>query len=56
MNLPGAIAAMLAGATVRAALLVRFDFASGIDRVWEGVGPLQAGGHTWKGMGGFGSY
>lgn len=50
------ILAQLTGATVRAAVLARFDFASGPMRLWSGVGDLDAaagGGQVerWRGVG-----
>ena len=42
--LAGVTAAGLAGAALRAALLVALDFASGWLRLWSGLGPL-----TWNG-------
>jgi len=49
------IEAQLSGATVRAAPLVDFDFKSGPERLWQGTGLLDAGGHTWKGTGALGA-
>lgn len=47
-----AIAAQMAGATVAAAPLVAFDFASGMVRVWAGAGPfIDLDGQTWQGLG-----
>lgn len=55
MALPETIAAIIGGATIRAAILAQFDFASGTERVWSGEGELTAGGYVWKGMGRYGS-
>lgn len=49
------IAALLAGQTVSAALLVKFDFLSGTMRLWQGFGDLVAGAQTWNGIGQLGS-
>lgn len=51
---PSTIAASLAGDTVRLAMLARFAFASQEMRLWDGTGPLLAGGETWLGAGAFG--
>lgn len=49
---PETIALALAGGTVQAAWLVRFDFASAPMRLWLGHGELvTADGARWKGMG-----
>jgi len=45
------IRAQAAGQHVIAALFVTFAFKSGTLRVWEGDGPLDRGGFTWRGMG-----
>ncbi len=45
------IEAQLRGATVRAAPLAQFDFKSGVVRLWQGAGPVDAGGQTWQGIG-----
>ncbi len=45
------IEAQLAGATIRAAHLVEFDFKSAPKRLWPGFGDLLAGGETWQGVG-----
>lgn len=55
MILGETIQAALSGITVRAAILARFDFASGTDRVWSGFEERTFGGYPWKGMGRFGS-
>jgi hypothetical protein len=52
---PLAIAAQLAGNTVRAAPLVHFDFRTTPMRLWPGFGPLEAAGETWLGLGDLGS-
>lgn len=49
MDFSDAIKAQLEGRTVRVAWLARFDFASGVQRYWPGVGSLVAGGATWTG-------
>jgi hypothetical protein len=41
----------MAGNTVRAALLFEFLFKSSTERVWPGVYPITAGGHSWRGAG-----
>jgi len=48
-------AAAAAGRTVRAALLVHFDFVDTPKRVWAGPFNVVAGGFTWEGLGEFGS-
>ncbi|PZQ18957.1 MAG: hypothetical protein DI565_00705 [Ancylobacter novellus] len=56
MNFSEAIAAQLAGETIRRGLLVEFDFASGVKRVWNGEGALQTSdGKIWEGLFGLGS-
>lgn len=56
MALSATIAAAVAGQVVRAALLARFDFVSGTERVWAGEYTLTTSdGYEWKGMGKFGS-
>ena len=45
------IEAQLRGANVRAAPLAKFDFKSGVTRLWQGAGPTDAGGFTWQGIG-----
>lgn len=52
---PETIQASLNGATIRASLLVFFDFKTAPMRVWQGFGDLSAGGFTWKGIGDLGS-
>lgn len=47
--------AAAAGRTVRAALLVKFEFTSTTKRVWAGFGNLVADGQTWTGLGELGS-
>lgn len=37
--------------TARLAILVQCDFVSGTVRLWDGSGPLMAGGYVWKGAG-----
>jgi hypothetical protein len=49
------IAAVAAARTVRAALLVFFDFEGDPKRVWAGPGIITAGGYTWDGLGEFGT-
>ena len=49
------IAAATAGRTVRASLLVFFDFVDEPTRLWMGQGTLVAGGQEWKGLGEWGS-
>ncbi|MGK9168033.1 hypothetical protein KXR53_17120 [Inquilinus limosus] len=48
---PGTIATQARGQQVDCALFVTFEFKSGPMRVWEGDGPLDRGGFTWRGMG-----
>jgi len=55
MQLSPALEAALAAQTVRAGLLVSFDFLSGPMRVWGGFGDILAGGYVWRGLGEFGS-
>jgi hypothetical protein len=56
MELPHAIAAQLGGTTVRVDFLVKFDFADGVARLWNGFQTLTtSGGVTWRGMGQLGS-
>lgn len=55
MIFPETVSAALAGKTVRAALLARFDCLSETVRVWGGFGSLRAGAEDWLGMGEFGS-
>lgn len=50
-----AVAALLAGRTVRVAHLIQLDFASETMRVWTGFGSITAGAQTWQGLGRFGS-
>lgn len=46
----------MAGGLVRAALGLEMHFASGIERLWEGFGPLTTNdGKTWKGTAALGS-
>jgi hypothetical protein len=45
------VAAVAAGRTVNASLLVFMDFAGGERRWWTGYGNLEAGGFTWEGAG-----
>lgn len=45
------VAAVLAGRSVSAAYLVRFDFRDVTKRVWLGFGDLRAGGQDWQGVG-----
>ncbi len=49
------IEAQLDGATIRDAALVKFDFKSGVQRLWQGAGILDAGGHEWQGIGDLGT-
>lgn len=49
--LPTVIAAAAADRTVRAALLVHFDFEDDPKRFWMGCFDLVAGGETWQGFG-----
>ncbi|MDP2358021.1 MAG: hypothetical protein Q8M31_18420 [Beijerinckiaceae bacterium] len=48
---PETIAAALAGSTVRPGYLVHLDFLDDPQRLWLGHGLLEAGGHTWSGIG-----
>ncbi len=52
---PEIIEAQLRGATVRVTPLVSFDFKSGMSRLWQGAGTLDAGGQEWQGIGALGS-
>jgi len=45
------VRAQAQGLHVVCALFVTFGFKNGALRVWEGDGPLDRGGHTWRGMG-----
>lgn len=49
-----AIAAQLAGATVRWAPLVAIDLTSGMQRLWPGFGDRVLGGQTYRGIGNLG--
>lgn len=49
--LEGTIRAQAKGQHVICALFVTFGFKSGPMWVWEGDGPLERGGHTWRGVG-----
>lgn len=50
--MPETIAALQRGSTVRVARLVQLDFASGIQRLHQGAGPLRtADGAIWSGLG-----
>lgn len=53
--LPETIRAALEKRVVKKALLARFDFASGVMRVWGGHGRLAAAGQEWSGLGELGS-
>lgn len=56
MSMSDTIAAAAAGRTVRVALLVEFDFADGVSRVHDGIGPLAtADGRVWSGLGELGT-
>lgn len=56
MDFSTAVAAQLAGKVVRADILVEFDFANGIRRLYNGFGPLVTNdAKTWEGIGGLGS-
>ncbi|WP_225768502.1 hypothetical protein [Inquilinus sp. Marseille-Q2685] len=48
---PDAVRAQAQGQHVVCALFVAFAFKSGDMRVWEGDGPIDRGGFTWRGMG-----
>lgn len=50
-----AVAAALAGRSVNRAVLVHLDFRDEPMRVWGGFGTLDAGGHTWSGLGQLGN-
>lgn len=53
---PETVDAVLNNRTIRAALLAKFEFATGTDRVWAGFGNRVMGdGYSYKGMGKFGS-
>jgi hypothetical protein len=52
---PDTIKAALGGRTVRASFLVLFDFVTEPMYIWTGAGSIDTGGHTWKGLGNFGS-
>lgn len=47
--------AALAASTVRVSPLVFLDYETTPVRLWAGVGSLDAGGHTWSGIGDLGS-
>ena len=49
------IEAQLSGATVRVTSLVSLDFKSGMVRLWQGAGWLDAGGFPWRGVGELGA-
>lgn len=49
--LPSLVAAQAAGQHIICAFFVTFDFKSGPMYVWEGDGPLNRGGHDWRGIG-----
>ncbi len=55
-ELTSAMQTELQVASVAPRLLAYFDFPSGAVRVWNGVGDLSWDGHTWKGVGHFGSF
>lgn len=44
-----ALAAALALPTIHKATCVTLDFPGGAVRLWDGFGPLVAGGYTWRG-------
>ena len=48
-------AAALAGATVRVADLIEFEFETATKRLWNGNGDLPAGGQIWQGIAGLGT-
>lgn len=45
------LAALAPGSRPREALFLQGDFASGILRLWTGLGPIDWDGHTWAGAG-----
>ena len=45
------LAALAPGSRPREALFLQGDFASGILRLWTGLGPIDWDGHTWAGTG-----
>lgn len=49
------VEAALAGRTLTAVILGRFDFATETMRLWMGHGLIRAGGFTWRGAGDLGS-
>ena len=49
MDFSEAIAAQIAGRSVKMSPLLRLDFLSGTQRYWMGTGDLPAGGHVWTG-------
>lgn len=49
LDVSAAIAAQMAGRTVRLSLLMHFDFLSQPMRVWPGDYDITSGGHTWLG-------
>lgn len=56
MTLSTTVAAAAAGRTVRVALLVEFDFADGVSRLHDGIGPVTTNdGRTFDGVGELGN-
>jgi hypothetical protein len=51
MRMPEAVALMRAGGELNIAVLHTLEFADGTEYVWQGVGPLVAGGITYQGIG-----
>jgi len=50
LDVSEAVAAQMAGRTVRCSILVYMDFLSGPVRAWPGTGAIVSGGHTWSGL------
>lgn len=55
MFLTEAQAAMTAGSRVACATLLKMEFTSSTQYLWDGIGYLQADGHSWLGFGKMGS-
>ena len=49
--LPDTVKELAAGHRVQAATLFQFEFTSGTQRFWDGLGYLTADGHDWLGFG-----
>lgn len=53
-TLPSAVATGIAATVVKYAFFAEFQFGSGTERMWSGVGDKTWDGHTWDGSGDFG--